>query len=144
MCIRDRDNLTSIIPSKSKKIKKRTRFFHFFVIIDKKKNVIIEQRIAKDIWQGLYQFPLIELKEKEKIEDYSNKINSQKIEPKSISKTYKQLLTHQKIISTYHIYSGQNSLEIRTENQQLVHLTELKLYAWPKSINSFLEDQNWL
>lgn len=47
-------------PVKSKKMKKRTRYFHFLVIADEDEALLIEQREEKDIWQGLYQFPLVE------------------------------------------------------------------------------------
>ena len=48
------------LPVKSKKIKVKKRFFHFLLLENADKNIVIEQRSDNDIWKNLYQFPLIE------------------------------------------------------------------------------------
>ncbi len=47
-------------PVKSKKIKSRNRFFNYLIFEDSNKKTRIQQRIENDIWQNLYEFPLIE------------------------------------------------------------------------------------
>ena len=39
---------------------KSSRFLNYFIIIDKKNRIMVEERTKKDIWRNLYQFPLIE------------------------------------------------------------------------------------
>ncbi|MFN4147634.1 MAG: A/G-specific adenine glycosylase [Runella sp.] len=48
-----------LLPVKQKKIKTRERFFNYFVVI-KQNKVALRQRTARDVWQGLYDFYLIE------------------------------------------------------------------------------------
>ncbi len=48
------------LPIKEKKIKVRKRFFNYLVVISSDNKTILNQRIGKGIWQGLYEFPLIE------------------------------------------------------------------------------------
>lgn len=47
-------------PVKSKLQKPKIRFLNYFIIKDKIGNIIVNQRASNDIWQGLYEFPLIE------------------------------------------------------------------------------------
>jgi len=47
------------LPVKSKKIKKKPRHFNYLVL-NSKGNVWVQKRTQKDIWQNLYEFPLIE------------------------------------------------------------------------------------
>ena len=47
------------IPLKINKVKIKTRYFHYF-IFSENEQLIIQQRTKKDIWQHLYQYPLIE------------------------------------------------------------------------------------
>ena len=50
---------TGELPIKSKKLIKRDRFFNY-LIINQGDSVFIKKRLEKDIWQNLYDFPLIE------------------------------------------------------------------------------------
>lgn len=59
-CIALEKKLTKELPVKEKKIKIKKRFFNFIVIKTQDNKTIIEERKGKGIWQGLYQFPLIE------------------------------------------------------------------------------------
>src|SRR5690606_42015440 len=59
-CFAYRNNEIQNLPVKSKKVKVKKRFFHFLLLEDIEKNIIIEQRSSDDIWKNLYQFPIIE------------------------------------------------------------------------------------
>ena len=59
-CIALKENRIHELPVKLKKGKIRERFFNYIVLLDENKNTTLEQRKGKGIWQGLYQFPLIE------------------------------------------------------------------------------------
>jgi A/G-specific adenine glycosylase len=50
-------------PIKSKKTKQRDRFFNYF-IIEKNGQLLVRKRLGKDIWQGLFEFYLIESNKK--------------------------------------------------------------------------------
>ncbi|MFN8886447.1 MAG: A/G-specific adenine glycosylase [Cyclobacteriaceae bacterium] len=61
MCIARKHELQNVLPVKSKKTKIKKRYFYYFDIRFKNKR-LMKQRTAKDIWQGLYDFYLIEKK----------------------------------------------------------------------------------
>ena len=50
----------SNLPVKNSKKKVRDRFFNFLIIKSDNNQTVVEKRKEKDIWQNLYQFPLIE------------------------------------------------------------------------------------
>lgn len=58
-CVALKKGMVKELPSKSSKTSVKPRFFHYLVIHDGNET-IIRRRSAGDIWQGLYEFPLIE------------------------------------------------------------------------------------
>ncbi len=48
-------------PIKVKKLTRKTRYFQF-LLLKHPKGYLLQKREGKDIWQGLYQFPLLETK----------------------------------------------------------------------------------
>lgn len=52
-------NQVSKLPVKSKKTKIKKRYFNY-LFIKHANNTFLQKRIAKDVWQNLYEFPLIE------------------------------------------------------------------------------------
>jgi len=65
-------NTVSEYPVKAKKTKTRNRYFDFIILSDEK-NTLLQKREEKDIWQGLYQFPVIESEKKNKTKFELNK-----------------------------------------------------------------------
>lgn len=57
-------NRVTELPLKLKKTKVQTKYYNYMVIIDSNERIVIEQRKGKGIWNGLYQFPLLETSEK--------------------------------------------------------------------------------
>lgn len=50
------------LPVKLKKISIKKRYFNYLVWLTPDKKTCLQKRTTKDIWQGLYEFPLIESK----------------------------------------------------------------------------------
>ncbi|MGL2965641.1 A/G-specific adenine glycosylase [Flavobacterium sp. XGLA_31] len=48
------------LPVKSKKLKVKSRYFHYLVFSDDNENTVIHKRTQKGIWHNLYEFPLLE------------------------------------------------------------------------------------
>ena len=90
------------LPFKSKKVKVRERFFNYLVIINNG-SFVIKKRIEKDIWQELYDFPLIESVKLLDAEDIDLPTELRKLDINSeiksvnISDDYKHILSHQKL-----------------------------------------------
>jgi A/G-specific adenine glycosylase len=94
------------LPVKTKKVKVKTRFFNYLVI-KSQNHTSIKRRLAGDVWEGLYEFPLIESDhEIDEIKLLNSKefnmfISTNNYEITSISKQYKHQLTHQTIFCKF-------------------------------------------
>lgn len=126
-----------VLPVKEKKLIKQHRYFNYLVIYDDE-YIVIEQRKSKDIWQHLYQFPLIE-SEGENIEIKDLPLSNLEIlESIQESKIYKQLLTHRVIHAKFFMIKVQN-FNYLTE-KQIVLKKELNQFGFPKIIREYLTE----
>ncbi len=140
---------SDILPVKIKKIKKKERFFHY-LLINSNNSVYLQKRVEKDIWQNLYQFPMLETDkmmdfiELQKTGFWKSRVGNLATSPAIISKTYKQILTHQKIWATFYEIDIMSELEddlVKNENYILVPKTDLNKFGFPKIIDLFLKEK---
>ncbi len=143
ICSAFNNGLVNHLPVKEKVLKKRLRWFYYFLFeVDGK--LLVHQRTAKDIWQNLYEFYPFE--SVEEIDWEENKLKAwlkdqfgvKTYKLKHVSEVQSQLLTHQKIKGQFF------SIELTGVPQPLKHYQwvtkkELKKLAFPKFINSFFE-----
>ncbi len=54
------------LPAKKNKTKQRNRYFNYLVLVNKSQTYL-RKRVEEDIWKNLFEFPLIETKEKTEI-----------------------------------------------------------------------------
>ena len=135
-CIAFRQDLQYQIPTKLKKTKLRNRYFYFVVRrhIDQ---VAIEKRSAGDIWEGLYQFPLVEAAEELSTSDMIAKLNlDEEDEVVSITDNFKHVLSHQRI---YAKFVKVKIAGIGKPFGQSVELTKLMALPMPRLILRYLE-----
>ena len=59
-CLALQQNKIKSLPVKDKKIKLKKRFFNYLVLVSSDEKTILNLREGKGIWQGLYEFPLVE------------------------------------------------------------------------------------
>ncbi|MGC6480209.1 MAG: A/G-specific adenine glycosylase [Flavobacteriaceae bacterium] len=59
-CVAYQTQQIHLFPRKEKKTKIRKRYFHYLVIDNTSTKTYLQARQKKDIWQGLYEFPLLE------------------------------------------------------------------------------------
>jgi len=122
------------LPVKLKKNKIKKRYFHF--VIDKnKEGILLEKRVHKDIWQHLYQFPLVETNSNQLIVDLPS---SEFADLKLISQNKK---THK--LSHQHIYASFYEGNLITDNSSKyirVSSDQLKDYPLPVLLTNFLEE----
>ncbi len=94
------------LPVKTKKVKVKTRFFNYLVIRSQN-HTLVKRRLAGDVWEGLYEFPLIE---SEHDTDEIAILNSPEskmftstdnYEITNISRQFKHQLTHQTIFCKF-------------------------------------------
>lgn len=60
-CVAFRTNKIAELPVKLKKTKVKKRFLNYLVFISSDQKTLMHQRTGKGIWQGLYEFPFIEM-----------------------------------------------------------------------------------
>ncbi|CAL2081469.1 A/G-specific adenine glycosylase [Tenacibaculum sp. 190524A02b] len=68
-CVAYQNKQVNVLPVKVKKIKIKKRFFNYLVLETFDGKTILEERIGKGIWQGLYQFPLLESEKRIEVEE---------------------------------------------------------------------------
>ncbi|MBI3883356.1 MAG: A/G-specific adenine glycosylase [Sphingobacteriales bacterium] len=138
-------NLINVLPIKEKSIKKKTRWF-YFLLVEYKGALYVRKRGAKDIWENLYEFILIENEAALPLEDLSSLEQIKKIfkgvpyEITQISKPYKQLLTHQAIHGQFIKIKASKPLLLN--DYELVRPDEIAKLPFPKFITSYLRDKN--
>ena len=143
-CISIKKNLVDQLPKKNKKIKKRNRYFHY-LILEHAETLFLQKRGAGDVWQGLYEFPLLET-EKPKVfsEKEMKKVLSENgwILKKgfNVSKAFHQTLSHQKIEGRFYTCPIQKPKE--NKGKILVERNNLINFAFPKIINCYLDDNS--
>lgn len=88
------------LPVKSKKTQVRDRYFHYFHL-ERNGKIAVRRRTQKDVWQHLYEFPLIETTTPE--------WNPEKgvVKPELIFST-KHILSHQRIYAHFYRVSDKN------------------------------------
>lgn len=108
-CVAFASNQVEYLPVKSKKMIKKERYF-LYVIFKKDGEIWVQQRTEKDIWQNLYEFPMIELETLPDgksaaweivLKQYFSESTNVKTPALSLSKTFRQTLTHQHIYANF-------------------------------------------
>lgn len=142
-CIAFEKKLVNKLPVKSKLIKTRTRYFNYF-IVNQHEKFLLKKRTEKDIWQNLYDFPLIETEENtnpEKIlqsKAFKKIFGNCKLTVRKITKGEKHVLSHQTIQSTFielHIVSG---IKKYAKAYTVVNKQEFLNYPVPRLIEKYL------
>jgi A/G-specific adenine glycosylase len=65
-CVAFNRNIVGQLPVKEKKITKRTRYFFYFILRNGNK-IGLKKRTGRDIWNGLYEFHLVETESEKKL-----------------------------------------------------------------------------
>ncbi len=150
-CVARKNKLISELPVKSKKTKVTDRYF-YYLVLRHKGNVYLKQRNEKDIWKGLYDFPLIETEKslnEKKIaltKQWEKEIpNSPKGQAKfqivNFSPEVKHILSHQKL----HVRFVEIELNEKLKGKKewiYIKEKELKKYAVPVVIANYLKILN--
>lgn len=143
-CVAYKQNIVEFLPVKLKKIKKKKRYLNFVDLRDKHGNFLIHRREEKDIWNGLYEFMLIESKAeidlgreqiKSKFEQTGIKTKG-KLEVEKES-TYKHQLTHQTIYGKIFTVRCQKIVD---GGPNMLITNSLSEYAFPKLLDLYLQD----
>ncbi|WP_416446198.1 A/G-specific adenine glycosylase [Leeuwenhoekiella sp. A16] len=151
-CVALRENKIDRLPVKQGKIKVRDRHFNYLVYITDDGKTILNQRDAKGIWGGLYEFPLIETEKNYEPDDFLKFLEDDSMvqEPRSMYAKLPQLgsadvrlyndkailhkLSHQNLYVKFWIASVS---DIKSKNA--VPIANVIDFAVPRVIDRFLE-----
>lgn len=143
------------LPFKAKKLKKKDRFFNYLVWKSPLGLTVLKKRSDKDIWQGLYDFPLIETTElidnwslskleKEAFwqELWAEDVEIPDIQIQSNTKSFKQTLSHQYIHANFiKIIGPLPKVFEKKSAYDVVNQKKLKTFAVPKIVQKYLNNQ---
>ncbi len=146
-CAAFAEEKVSFFPVKAKKTKVKIRYFNYFIFTNKQ-TVYISKRQEKDIWQGLYEFYLIETPKKIKNELILKTKEVRKIASlkesviKSISKEYKHILSHRQLFTRFYHLEIKHSIKLKSTIN--VKIKDLNKYAFPRLIERYLIDSGFI
>ncbi len=146
-CFAYLNNAAEHLPVPSKQVKKKTRWFVFFIMHYKDK-IAIRRRGSEDIWAGLYEFPSIEFSAQPKWLSAEKEISKKGIpfvgskeQPYMIfhSERYSQQLTHR------HVLAKSVTVKIKRRSDltlpvEWIAKDQLEQFAFPKLIKDILKD----
>lgn len=141
-CYAIKNKTVDLLPVKEKKTKQRHRYFYYF-LIQENKHLYLEKRTANDIWQNLYQLPLVET-EKE-LSDVSAlaltipQLNNATYTINNITTQKKHILSHQII------HARMISIEIDaplTNSKDLIRINrkDISNFAVPRLLEHFFNE----
>jgi A/G-specific adenine glycosylase len=147
-CYAYKENKVGVLPVKAKKTRIRNRYLNYLVVIDKKNRVLVRKRTGKDIWEGLYEFLLLETEEPRSPEqlsaspEFSAACGGSGFRLEQVSREYKHILSHQHLYARFYVIRVSRTFHNGTEKtgRMAVPLSGLDAFGFPRLMIKFLED----
>jgi A/G-specific adenine glycosylase len=146
-CVANNHDLQHVLPVNIKAKKIKDRYFYYFVLTNKR-GIAMKKRIDKDIWNGLYDFHMVETNRARGVakivrEDH---LLAKLLKPGTavaMTKQYKHVLTHQNIHAKFITV---NEVETLCQDTELRFYSKKEIEKLPKPmlIHRFLTDYNIL
>lgn len=143
LCTAFRNRTVDQLPVKSKKIKKTERFFTY-VIPQKDGQTYISRRSKNDIWNSLYEFPLIEsdrLLEVDELvaaDQWKDLFGGEEVEVVYFSTPKKYMLSHQRIYARFVVVSIKSTSKALKNDYSEIDFDEVHSYSTSRLIEGFL------
>ena len=146
LCAAGQLNMQSEFPVKSKKVKVRNRYFHYFQI-KYDGYIYINKRTGKDIWKNMYEFPLIETEQETELSDllvsdsFKSLFGDAEITIHSSAKQFKHVLTHQHIYANFYVVEIEKSDILLSDVFLKIQKDDISLYPISRLIHKYLEQK---
>lgn len=136
-CIAFTKNNHLNLPKKKKNKPKTDRTFHYFYLYSEE-GFWVQKRTKKDIWIGLYEFPLSETKEdnKEYLKEHPY-LNYNEVEFNVF--TTKHILSHQNL--TVHFHKQYISEKVNIDKYEFISYKTIESIGFPQVIYKFLQQE---
>lgn len=147
-CQAAQQNLQAELPIKSKKLKKRDRFFHYF-LFQHNDQIWIRQRLQQDVWQQLFDFPMVE--HPSLIHDWTKALAGSPYHPPAhsaeaqllrTSKVFRQTLSHQQIHALFFEVQVNPDFLLEDPGLQQINRKNLLNFAKPRIVDLYLSDNS--
>ena len=132
------------LPVKLKAKASRNRYFNYFVV-RKGDQIVMQKRAKGDIWENLYELPLVETPHPVDIPELA--VNpevidafGEKADLKLIGEPVKHVLSHQNLFAQFVEVTLQKPLDEKKISGNYVFIKDLGTLAKPKLMYSFLKD----
>lgn len=135
-CEANKGGLQNLLPVKEKKTKIKKRYF-YYLVWRKGKSLALRKREGKDIWNGLFDFPLIEKSKPASEKQLLAELGNTSFEMTDI---YKHVLSHQVIYARFLLMENA-SVKKAEKYYSAVRVGELPK---PVLISRFLKDYGYL
>lgn len=152
-CLAYQKKLVSKLPLKIKNQPPKKRFFNYLFIVSGEvgqQKVCIKKRPEGDIWQGLYDFPLIET---ESEADTKNLVESPAWQQvfdgtkpiiEKVSREFRHQLTHRQILARFIKVIIKGNFLLPTNTYIHIELNNLVDYPVPRLIEQYLQETGFL
>ena len=137
-CVGYNKGLVDQLPVKEKKAKKKTRYFYYFIFRDGNK-IAMKKRTGRDIWNGLYEFHLIESATEKKVSQVTkNDPLLAKTSVKDVG-SIKHILSHQVLQIRFFEVENLTNNKKALESLSFVSLKKAGEMPKPIAITRYLE-----
>ncbi|MFN7117719.1 MAG: A/G-specific adenine glycosylase [Saprospiraceae bacterium] len=147
-CVAFQQKMVDKLPVKTKSIVKKDRFF-YYLVLQYGEETLLQKRTAKDIWQNLYEFPMLELPafstDLDTVQQsaiWQQLIGNEIYTIKKISKPYRQILTHQVVNAIFLEIELQAALPALEGDLIAVERKNWHKFAFPKIIDCYFQDKS--
>lgn len=140
-CVALKKKLVTTLPIKEKKTKVTDRYF-YYLVIKNGKNTFIKQREGKGIWQGLFEFPVMETEKRVdpksamKSVAWKKLVDGMKLDVKNISSEHIHILSHQKLHIRFVVAAVNGAVKLNGHKR--VSISSIEDYAFPVVIKKNL------
>lgn len=145
-CAAYRSGKTNDFPVKSHKTRVRTRYLNYLLIHDEQ-HLLVKQRTEKDIWQGLYELPLIETASaREPIGKFAlaGQLMPFTTLTSKADRQYRHLLSHQELQASFRRVSLDKLPRNLLRQYRRISFYELGQLAFPRLLVRYFEDEDLL
>ena len=143
-CFAFAKSLQGVLPVKTKSKPSKNRYF-YYLVFQQGDSLLMKKRTGKDIWLGLYDFPLLEYRK-----PVTGKLLTQDLEKAgyklssantiTMSDTYKHVLTHQNIFCKFVLLKPRGKTKLGKPETQFYTFSQISALPKPILINRFLID----
>lgn len=140
-CVAFKEGNVAMLPVKKKAKKEKDRYFNY-VVFEEEGKVLLNKRNDKDIWFGMFEFPMVELpgnaNEQVVVGELSEtfQISAEAFTLSKVLPNHK--LSHQ--ILHINVWKVSGFLPEQSKGYERVNIADLHKYAMPRPLRKFVDD----